>query len=174
MNGIKLPVTGVSIIEGELTIWDRNGVEIEMRASDHADALNAAPTRAFEGLTVEALGNAMKDAAVSAGDTYPPKPDEATWRNKYLTALLSKIQAFAAPQVPQWMPIGAEGASGQVFFGYSKCDGLSIWVLEAVQGGENWYECVYSEAGHSEDLPTVTHWMPLPAPPEAQGGENDA
>ena len=78
----------------------------------------------------------------------------------------------AAPQVPQWQPLGEEGASGQVFFGYSKRDGLSIWVLEAVQGGENWYECVYSEAGHYEDLPTVSHWMPLPAAPEAQGGEN--
>lgn len=98
---------------------DRDGAPVP--SAHIAAALNAAPTRAFEELTVEALG-AMRDAARLEAFEQTSRdrldgPLCAAWRAAMFRAddesLLAALQAFAAPQGPRWLPITVEAVSGK-------------------------------------------------------------
>lgn len=75
---------------------------IKLLASDSAKspALNAAPTRAFEGLTVEALGEMLSEAGEEMGDPPHDLFARGAWLAAHDAALLSRLQAFDAPKPP--------------------------------------------------------------------------
>lgn len=139
-----------------------------------AAALNAAPKRAFETLTVAALSQ-MLDSIVEEFGEWPSEgstDDQIAWRAKADAAFLSRLQAFAAPA---WQPITVEAVNGKGFLllmptkTIAACKYPTVAQLipsERSLGKFEWEE----EGGTTYSFRCFSHFMPLPAAPEAQGG----
>lgn len=61
---------------------------------------------------------------------------------------------------PRWIPVGERlPERGDVVIGYAPCHG-NPWVGEAFRSGERLLDALGRDLG-------ITHWQPLPEPPEA-------
>jgi hypothetical protein len=58
----------------------------------------------------------------------------------------------------QWQPIETAPKDGTEFLGWS---GRHVWIVRWLAGFQSW---LLSDGGRSE----LTHWMPLPDPPEVK------
>lgn len=161
---IKLPVT----VEGDAFFYDADDKIVS--AHDLAAALNAAPTRAFDGLTAKALETIFDEADEDVKRRLDKSSGAREWHDAIYDAILSRLQAFAAPQAPQWQPIETAPRDGTIILLYSReaevCFGRwhknpAIEWLASSNG--------FDSVAFPKDA--FTHWMPLPAAPEAQGGE---
>ena len=68
----------------------------------------------------------------------------------------------------RWIPVGGEDARGKGFYLVAVkhwYDGKPV-TREAFWHGSDWLSC----EKRVEITPRVTHWMPLPEPPEMEGG----
>ena len=194
MSGIKLPVTAKGVF-----VFDADGQGVAgcgPYAKEIAAALNAAPKRAFERLNPAMLRMLIREASqgVDAGSL---AADQERAFN-----LVSLLQAFAAPVAPAWQPIetAPKGKTVLVFYRNSLGKGRIVKATfierfaqesDGEEHGneeydeardrytwpEGWYEQIdnweYAAAMFAGDH-KPTHWMPLPAAPETQGGAEDA
>lgn len=160
MNAIKLPVTATTVGEDECDLFfDANNRKIP--AWEIAAALNAAPTRAFEDLTLSELHRIIDE---DIADPESMVGDAST--------LLRRLQAFAAPQVPQWMPITVEAVQGRDYLLLrpdplvAACHEPKVAALipsERVSGEFEWEE----EGGTTYSFHCFSHYLPLNALPAA-------
>lgn len=169
MSAIKLPVRAVYPWD-RLEFLDADGQPVA--PEDIAAALNAAPKLAFEGLTVEALGEMLSETGEEMGDPPHDLFARTSWLVAHDTALLSRLQAFAALQAPQWMPITVEAVQGR---GYlllrpdplvTACHEPKVAALissEMVSGEFEWEE----EGGTTYSFHCFSHYLPLNALPAA-------
>ena len=80
---------------------------------------------------------------------------------------LKSLQAFAAPVAPAWQPIETAPKDGAAFDAWTRWGRVTNCV-KCAQFGRVYAYC--EEAADYSRLIDATHWMPLPAAPEAQGG----
>lgn len=169
MSEIKLPVRVEEdenlFRENARSMWilcEDDGREIIRSAQQNAlqriaAALNAAPKRAFAELTVRELCAMMEGDEVSEEQ------------------LLFRLQSFAAPIAPAWREIENLPLPREFVYLQPK-DRRILPVIAALReqeyqvAVEPTFEC---RDGHIYNLDYFTHWQPLPAAPETQGGRED-
>lgn len=174
MSEIKTPVTVGVVDDGAYELYhlyDADGYEISL--DQIAAALNAAPKRAFEELTAEALETIFDEADEDVKRRLDKSSGAREWRVAIYAALLSRLQAFAAPVAPAWQPITVEAVKGK---GYlllrpiadlkAQAPVVAKFGYSAIEGDPEWQQ----DGGISYAFHCFDGWMPLPAAPEAQGG----
>lgn len=152
---IKLPVRVEEYFEEYVEFVDAEGQPVVPEGI--AAAMNAAPKRAFEGLTLtEFTLMAAKHNKRSGID---------------LKGLFDDLQAFAAPVAAAWREIENLPLPREFVYLQPK-DRRILTVIAALReqeyqvAAEPTFEC---RDGHIYNLDYFTHWQPLPAAPEAQG-----
>jgi hypothetical protein len=187
MSGIKLPVTVEEdadlFRENVRSMWilrEDDGREI-IRSSQQnalqriAAALNAAPKRAFAELTEKTYAALVNKATREVRADHDYLAGDADLSVEIAAAVVSLLQAFAAPVAPAWLGITEQAVRGKGFLLLHPIERLKAQapiVAEferALSGEAQWIE----EGGTTYSFDCFTHWQPLPAAPETQGGRED-
>ncbi len=154
MSKIKLPIR--ALYPDSLQFVDADGQPVA--PDDIAAALNAAPKRAFEELTVREL------CAMMEGDDVSEEQ------------LLSRLQAFAAPVAPAWRLITVDAVKDKGYLLLRPIADLEAQApivakfdYSAFDGEPEWQK----DDGNSYAFHCFDGWLPLPAAPDAGGNGHD-